>query len=166
MFQNIKQRDFTYYNWVIAKTLCINNCVLHPFNVQLLNLHFNRENIRYYKTGGLVTTSTTWEVLNPHECTKKLLCLVAQLCLTLCDPFDYSPPGSSLHGDSPGKNTGMGCYALLQGNFPTQGWNPGCPHCRQILYHLSHQGGPFQKALKSKFGRFPGDLTFFLFICK
>ena len=38
------------------------------------------------------------------------------------------------------QNTGVGCHALLQGIFPTQGSNPGLPHCRQILYHLSHQG--------------------------
>ena len=66
-------------------------------------------------------------------------CLVAQLCLTLFDPMDCSPPGSSVHGDSPGKNTGVGGHALLQGIFPTQGLNPGLPHCRRILYHLSHQ---------------------------
>ena len=69
-----------------------------------------------------------------------VLCLVAQSCPTLCDPMDCSWPGSSVHGDSPGKNTGVGCYALIQGIFPTQGLNPGLPHCRQILYHLSHQG--------------------------
>ena len=40
---------------------------------------------------------------------------VAQSCLTLCDPMGYSPPGSSVHRDSPGKNTGVGCHALLQG---------------------------------------------------
>ena len=51
--------------------------------------------------------------------------LVAQLCLTLFDPMECSPPGSSVHGDSPGKNTGVGCHALLQGIFPTQGSNPG-----------------------------------------
>ena len=45
-----------------------------------------------------------------------VLCLVSQSCLTLCDPMDYSPPGSSVHGDSPGKNTGVGCHALLQGS--------------------------------------------------
>ena len=71
-----------------------------------------------------------------------LLCLVTQLCLTLCDPMDCSPPGSSVHGDSPGKNTGVGCHALLQGIVPTQGSNPGLPHCRWILYWLSHQGSP------------------------
>ena len=40
----------------------------------------------------------------------------------------------------PGKNTGVSCHFLLQGIFPTQGWNTGPLHCRQILYHLSHQG--------------------------
>ena len=69
-----------------------------------------------------------------------VLCLVIQSCLTLCNPVNCSPPGSSVHGDSPGKNTGVGCHALLQGIFLTQGLNPGLPHCRQILYRLSHQG--------------------------
>ena len=59
-----------------------------------------------------------------------VLCLVAQSCPTLCNPMDCSLPGSSIHEDSPGKNTGMGCHALLQGIFPTQGWNPGLLHCR------------------------------------
>ena len=67
-------------------------------------------------------------------------CLVTQSCPTLCDPMDCSPPGSSVHGDSPGKNTGVGCHALFQGIFPTQGSNPGLLHCRWILYCLSHQG--------------------------
>ena len=70
-----------------------------------------------------------------------VLCLVVQLCLTLCDSMDCSP-GSSVHGDSPGKNTEVGFHALLQGIFPTQGSNPVFQHCKQILYHLSHQGPP------------------------
>ena len=61
-------------------------------------------------------------------------------CIWLCNPTDCSPPGSSVHGVSPGKNTGVDCYAFLQGIFLTQGSNPGLQHCRQILYHLSHQG--------------------------
>ena len=64
--------------------------------------------------------------------------LVTQSCLALCDPMDWSPPGSSVPGDSPGKNTGVGCYALLQGIFPTLGLNSGLPHCKWILYLLSH----------------------------
>ena len=110
------------------------------------------------------------------------VCLVAELCLTLCKPMDRSPPGSScpwgfsrqeywsglpcppqgdllnpqieprfpalqvdsLLSEPPGKpeNTGVGCHALLQGIFSTQGLDPGLPHCRWILYHLSHQGSP------------------------
>ena len=70
---------------------------------------------------------------------KHVLCLVTQLCLTLCNPMDCSLLGSSVHGNSPGKNTGVGCHALLQGISPTQGSNPGLPHYRWTLYCLSHQ---------------------------
>ena len=56
--------------------------------------------------------------------------------------MDCSPPDPSVYGDSPGKNTRMGCHALLPGIIPTQGSNPGLPHCRQILYQLSHKGRP------------------------
>ena len=56
-----------------------------------------------------------------------VLCLVAQLCPTLCDHMDCSPPGSSVHGDSPGKNTGVGCHALLQGNLSNPGIQPRSP---------------------------------------
>ena len=44
--------------------------------------------------------------------------------------------------NSPGQNTGVDSHSLLQGIFPTQGMKPGLLHCRQILYHLSHQGRP------------------------
>ena len=44
--------------------------------------------------------------------------------------------------NSPGQNTGVSCPSLLQGIFPTQGSNPGLPHCRQILHQLSHKGSP------------------------
>ena len=55
-----------------------------------------------------------------------VLCLVTQSCPTRCDPMDCSLPGSSVHGDSPGKNTGVGCRALLQG-IPNPRIKPGCP---------------------------------------
>ena len=45
--------------------------------------------------------------------------------------------------DAPGENMGVGCYAHLQGIFPTRGSNPGLPQCRRILYHLNHQGCPW-----------------------
>ena len=43
---------------------------------------------------------------------------------------------------SPGQNTGVGSLSLLLGLFPTQGSNPGLPHCWRILYQLSHKGSP------------------------
>ena len=61
------------------------------------------------------------------------MCLVAQLCPTLCNPVDCSPPGSSIHEDSPGQNTEVGSLSLLQGIFPARGSNPCLLHCRQIL---------------------------------
>ena len=63
-----------------------------------------------------------------------MLCLVTQ--------SHCNPPGSSVHGDSPGKNTRVGCHALPQRVFPTQGPNPCLLRCRQILYLLTHQGSP------------------------
>ena len=56
------------------------------------------------------------------------MCLVTQLCPTFCNPMDCSLPGSSVHEDSPCKNTGVGSHALLQGLFPIQGLNLGLPH--------------------------------------
>ena len=50
-----------------------------------------------------------------------------QSCQTLCDPMDCSLPGSSVHGDSPAKNTGVGCQALLQEDLPNPGIKPRSP---------------------------------------
>ena len=69
----------------------------------------------------VLSRSVTHNSLRPHRLqSARLLC-----------PWDF-----------PGKNTGVSCHALLHGIFPTQGSNPGLPHCRQILYHLSHRGSP------------------------
>ena len=119
------------------------------------------------------TTSATWEAYT-------VLCVVAQSCPTLCNPVDCSPSGPSVHGDTPGKNTRVGCPpprdlpnpgtesrsltlqvdfllsepprkpkntgvgspSFLQGIFPTQESNRDLPHCRQILYQLSHKRSP------------------------
>ena len=69
-------------------------------------------------------------------------CLVIQSYVTFCDPMDCSPPGCSVLGDSLGKSNGVGYHALLQGIFPTQGLNPGLPHCRQILSLSEPPGKP------------------------
>ena len=69
----------------------------------------------------------------------------AQSCptlLTLCNPVDCSPSGSSVRGIlQAGMLEGVSHF-LLQGISPTRGLNPGLPHCRQTLYRLSHQGSP------------------------
>ena len=54
--------------------------------------------------------------------------------------YSLQPHGLFSPRNSPGQNTGLGSLSLLQGIFPTQGSNPGLPHCRRILYQLSHQG--------------------------
>ena len=76
-----------------------------------------------------------WGVTVTHA---KLL----QFFLTLCDLVDL--PGSSVHGDSPGKNTGVGCHVLLRGIFLTQGWNP------HLLYLLHCQVGSLPLAPPGK----------------
>ena len=76
-------------------------------------------------------------------CWNWVLCRCAksfQSCLTLCDSMDCSLPGILCPWDSPGKNTAVGCHALLQGIFPTQGSNSG-------LFCLLHwQAGPLPAA--------------------
>jgi len=65
-----------------------------------------------------------------NDITKKyaMLCLVAQWHPILCDPMNCSPSGLSVKGDSPGKNTGVGCHALLQGkDLPSPGTEPRSP---------------------------------------
>ena len=72
--------------------------------------------------------------------TRKWKC--QSLLLALSDslwPHELQPPRLLCPWDFPGKNTGVRSHALLQRIFPTQGSNPGFLHCRQILYHLSHQ---------------------------
>ena len=60
------------------------------------------------------------------------------------------PHGLYSPRNSPGQNTGVCSLSLLQGIFPTQGLNPGLPHCRQILYQLSHKGSPENQNQKVK----------------
>ena len=82
-----------------------------------------------------------WQPEMPADIVKYILTIlkvkVSQSCLTLCDPMDFSRPWNF-----PGQNTGVGGLSLLQEIFPTQGSNSGLPHCRRILYQLSHKGSP------------------------
>ena len=64
--------------------------------------------------------------------------LWSERCSVVSDSLQ--PHGLYSPWNFPGQNTGVGSLSLLQGIFPTQGSNPGLPHCRRILYQLSHQG--------------------------
>ena len=78
----------------------------------------------------------------------------------LCDPMDCSPPGSSILGDSPDKNTGVGCHALLQGIFPTQGSNP---HLLRLL-HWQTGSLPLSPPGKPKIRRRVGQRGIWLYL--
>ena len=77
-------------------------------------------------------------------CPSLLLCVQSFSCIRLCDPMACSPPGASVHGFS-SKNTRVGCHALLQEIFPTQGLSSGLPPCRGILLLSEPLGKPFTR---------------------
>ena len=78
----------------------------------------------------------------PHEMVSPFTQLPKWSCSVMSDslwPHGLYPTRLLHPWDFPGKNTGVSCHFLLQGIFPTQGSNPGLPHCKQMLYCLSHQ---------------------------
>ena len=80
----------------------------------------------------------SWTIINKVK---------AQSCPTLCDPIDCSLPGSSVCGIFQATVLEWIAIFFSRGIFPTQGLNPGLPHCRQTLYCLSHQGSWVPKNL-------------------
>ena len=70
----------------------------------------------------------------------KVKVLVVQSCLTLRDPKDSRPPGSSVHGLLQARRLEWVAIPLSRGVFLTRGVKLGLLHCRQVLYCLSHQG--------------------------
>ena len=96
---------------------------------------------------GMASTALRWGLahlsdLLSHQYPPYLLCLPTQLCPTLCDPMDCSPEGSSVHGILQARILEWVAISFSRGIFPTQGLNPGLPHCSQMLYGLSHKGSP------------------------
>ena len=142
MFLNIYKlfQDPTFFHWSLFNPvlelhclnllwLCKDLCIwLSPATLFYFFLIFKSSlhglKIKGYKTIVCQQTETTLGIL--MLCCAVLYCL-AQSCLTLCKFIDCSPPGSSVHGDSPGKNTGVGCHAFLQHNLPQLGIKPRSP---------------------------------------
>ena len=85
-----------------------------------------------------ISSSEPWATKSKEWRIKQRVKWKSLACPTLCDPMDYTV-----------QNTGVGCLSLFQEIFPTQGSNPGLPHCRQLLYRLSHKGRPKQKKRKT-----------------
>ena len=73
-----------------------------------------------------------------------VVALVTQSCLTLCDPVNCSPQGSSVHGDSPVKSTAVGCHSLLQRIFPNPGIESGSPALQSDSLPSELQGSSFK----------------------
>ena len=99
------------------------------------------------------TQTSSFQKITPFCKCKSILS-----CLFFLQNISYLSNGSESHSvvsnslqpcglyspwNSPGQNTGVGSLSLLQEIVPTQGSDPGVPHCRQILYQLSHQGSPY-----------------------
>ena len=72
----------------------------------------------------------------------------SESCSVVSDSLQ--PHGLYSPWNSPGWNTGVGSLSLLQGIFPTQELNPGLPHCRQIVYQLSHKESPWEICMQVK----------------
>ena len=117
-------RERVYISWVFKNKLCIYHWI-YAVLFLLLPTPISEYSYVFWITEGLLFLFSHCTSLLGTKCMGCVLCLVTQSCLTLCDPMDCSLPGTSVHGDFPGRNTEMGCHALLQGIFPTQGSNPG-----------------------------------------
>ena len=94
--------------------------------------------MKYFKTD---LSLKYFEVLS--SLFSSLVFLVAQWCPTLCDPMDCSPPGSSVRGDSPGKNTGVGCPP--PGDLPNLGIEPRSPSLQVDSLLSEPPGKPYEK---------------------
>ena len=108
---------------------------MEPFQANCIKLTFFAifsllQDLKFFREEGLCTLT---------DVAGKVEVLVAQLCPALDDPMDCSWPHSSVHGVLWATTLEWVAIPFSRGSSH-QGWNPGLLHCRQILYHLSHQG--------------------------
>ena len=87
-------------------------------------MYFSPNDNMLHRATVIIKTRKLTLVHHDYRLIQISMCLVVQLCLTLTDPTDYRLPNSSVPGDSPVKNIGVGCHALHQGMFPNQESNP------------------------------------------
>ena len=140
-------------------TLCLSQFLWHSDSNNHYHYHLQLLNTPYIwlpslccwnsillKSSSLPTLSPEPEQVNLDEGKSKIrsaglpyftLMTISESCSVVSDSLQ--PHGLYSPWNSPGQNTGVGNLSLLQGIFPTQGSNPGLPHCRQILYQLSYK---------------------------
>ena len=134
---------------IYPKFSSLNNS--HHKNCKLLGIYF----MFYWNATGKLEKPTFYLLLLKKYCqnivyiqaTAKTVLMLSR-SVTLCDSMD--PAKLLCPWDSPDKNTGVGCYSLFQGIFPTQGLNPGFLNCRQILHPLSHQGNLLDESISKQ----------------
>ena len=133
------------------ETLCVQHLIFISSLLKIF-LRWKQETVYTYVCGSkikiLIDSLEGVACFWPHfkcQFTRKWKVLVTSVMSDSLRPRGLESARLLSHWNYSGKNIGVGCHALLQGIFPTQGLNPGLPHCRQILYHLSHQGSQFTK---------------------
>ena len=106
---------------------CLLTSVSPHFGVRVI---FSKDNLNHF-TKSPISPS----ILLFFPCVCVCVCVCVSACVLSCFNSDrlLGPQ------DSPGKNPGVDCHGLLWGIFPTQGSNPGLPHCKRMIYHLSHK---------------------------
>ena len=130
-----RQHDLTLsppkFNFEVSSNIVSYLYKAHSSTISVLTIH----DCKYFEEKIIVVFAICIHSVKVRKCVcpKSL-----QSCPALWDLMDCSSPGSSVHGDSPGKNTGVDCHTLLQGIFLTQGSNPGLLcllHWQRVLYH-------------------------------
>ena len=99
------------------------------FTEELLLRETQRKQTRFFASEDKKKKAVMKWIKKNHESESE----VAQSCPTLCDPVDYSPPGSSIHGILQARILEWVAIFFSRGIFLTQGLNPGLTHCRQML---------------------------------
>ena len=110
--------------------------------IELMSIEWINSKVLLYNMGNHIQYPAITH--NRKKYKKECVCIYIYVCVCVCVKgkllsrvWLFETPWNS-----PGQNTGVDSLSLLQGMFPTQGSKPGLPHCRQRLYHLSHQGSP------------------------
>ena len=126
--KNRESQAKSFSKWQQLRQITRKNRIIFQFSI--LPLSWNMVEASFCKKVKQVAISVhwltrTWNTIFPISQDSGRVCIISHYSrVRLCNCMGCSPPGTSVHGDAPGKKTGVGCHAFLQGIFPTQGLNP------------------------------------------